>query len=63
VTIAANPKMTGLPVYGAWAMIAVSVLLFVAAIMIGWDGYKAYLRYSSTPTPKVPRSAVAGPAE
>jgi carbon starvation protein len=45
VTIAANPKMTGLPVAGAWAMIAVSVLLFVAAILIGWDGYKAYLRY------------------
>jgi carbon starvation protein len=63
VTIAANPKMIGLPVYGAWAMIAVSALLFVAAILIGWDGFKAYLRYSTTPTPKVPRSAVAGPAE
>jgi len=45
VTIAANPKMTGLPVYGAWAMIAVSALLFVAAVLIGWDGYKAYLRH------------------
>jgi carbon starvation protein len=45
VTIAANPKITGLPVYGAWAMIAVSVLLFVAAVLIGWDGYKAYMRY------------------
>src|SRR5208283_1860941 len=43
VTIAANPKMTWLPVAGAWAMIAVSALLFVAAIIIGWDGYKAYL--------------------
>jgi carbon starvation protein len=45
VTIAANPKMTALPVAGAWAMIVVSALLFLAAIMIGWDGYKAYLRY------------------
>jgi carbon starvation protein len=45
VTIAANPKMTALPVAGAWAMIAVSALLFLAAVMIGWDGYKAYLRY------------------
>ncbi len=63
VTIAANPKMTGLPVAGAWAMIAVSVLLFVAAVLIGWDGYKAYRRYGAAPTPKVPRSAVAGPAE
>ena len=30
-------------------MIAVSVLLFVAAIIIGWDGYKAYLRHGATP--------------
>jgi carbon starvation protein len=63
VTIAVNPKISGLPVYGAWAMIAVSVLLFVAAIMIGWDGYKAYLRYSASPTPKVAHSALPGPAE
>lgn len=57
VTIAANPKMTLLPVAGAWAMIAVSVLLFLAAIMIGWDGYKAYLRYRAkhaTPAPAAP---------
>ena len=52
VTIAANPKISGLPVYGAWAMIAVSVLLFVAAVLIGWDGYKAYLRYHATPGPR-----------
>jgi hypothetical protein len=30
-------------------MIAVSVLLFVAAILIGWDGYKAYLRHGASP--------------
>jgi carbon starvation protein len=53
VTIAANPKMSALPVGGAWAMIAVSVLLFVAAIIIGWDGYKAYLRHGTT-TPRAP---------
>jgi hypothetical protein len=29
-------------------MIAVSALLFLAALMIGWDGYKAYLRYHTT---------------
>jgi len=52
VTIAGNPKISGLPVYGAWAMIAVSVLLFVAAVLIGWDGYKAYLRYQATPGPR-----------
>jgi hypothetical protein len=58
VTIAANPKISGLPVYGAWAMIAVSVLLFVAAILIGWDGYKAYRRYHTTPGPR-PRAVPA----
>jgi carbon starvation protein len=31
---------------GAWAMIAISLLLFVTALVIGWDGYKAYQRYS-----------------
>lgn len=62
VTIAANPKMTALPVAGAWAMIAVSVLLFLAAILIGWDGFKAYRRYHSTPRPQAPRS-VTTPAE
>jgi carbon starvation protein len=59
VTIAANPKMSGLPVAGAWAMIAVSVLLFVAAILIGWDGYKAFVRYRTKPAPPVKRGAAA----
>jgi carbon starvation protein len=59
VTIAANPKMSALPVGGAWAMIAVSVLLFVAAILIGWDGYKAYLRYRATHAAQAPRPAPA----
>ena len=31
---------------GAWAMIGISVLLIVAALFIGWDGYQAYQRYS-----------------
>jgi len=61
VTIAANPKMSALPVGGAWAMIAVSVLLFVAALVIGWDGYKAYLRHDATPTAPVPRAATIPP--
>jgi carbon starvation protein len=61
VTIAANPTMAWLPMAGAWAMIAVSVLLFVAAILIGWDGCKAYLRYSATPAARVPRPAATPP--
>jgi carbon starvation protein len=61
VTIAANPKMTALPVAGAWAMIAVSVLLFVAAVLIGWDGYKAYLRHGATPSAPAPSPAGGTP--
>jgi carbon starvation protein len=57
VTIAANPKMTWLPVAGAWAMIAVSALLLLAALMIGWDGYKAYRRYHATQAGRLPHPA------
>jgi carbon starvation protein len=46
VTIAAAPNMAPISVAGAWAMIIISVLLFVAALLIGWDGYLAYQRYS-----------------
>ena len=62
VTIAANPKMSALPVGGAWAMIAVAALLFVAAILIGWDGYKAYVRHGATPAAPVGRPAHVPPA-
>jgi carbon starvation protein len=31
---------------GAWAMIIIAGLLFITALFIGWDGYKAYQRYS-----------------
>jgi carbon starvation protein CstA len=53
VTIAAKPGMQGLPVAGAWAMIIISLLLFVAAVLIGWDGYQAYQRYTKGKLPTV----------
>ncbi len=52
VTIAANPAMSGLPVAGAWAMIIVAALLLVASLVIGWDGLKAYRKYSAQPQVK-----------
>jgi carbon starvation protein len=58
VTIAANPKMSGLPVYGAWAMIVVAALLIAAAVMIGWDGAKAFQRHGAKPAAPVARPAV-----
>jgi hypothetical protein len=36
----------GLASGGAWAMIIIAALLFVAALLIGWDGYQAYQRYT-----------------
>jgi carbon starvation protein len=57
VTIASNPKMSGLPVAGAWAMIVVAALLLVAALLIGWDGFKAYQRYGAKPVAPAPSVA------
>jgi carbon starvation protein len=59
VTIATNPNMGALPVGGAWAMILISVLLIVAALLIGWDGWQAYQRYSQTPTAKPAKATAA----
>ena len=42
---------------GAWAMIVISALLFISALIIGWDGYQAYQRYASGGTK--PRKAAA----
>jgi carbon starvation protein len=61
-TIAANPKMSGLPVAGAWAMITVSALLFAAAVLIGWDGFKAYRRHAAaTSAPAAPPRQAPAP--
>lgn len=35
----------GIAAGGAWAMIIIAALLFIAALIIGWDGYQAYQRY------------------
>ena len=59
VTIAANPAIGGLPVAGAWAMIVVAVLLVIAALFIGWDGLKAYQRYSGKMAESKPAEAEA----
>jgi carbon starvation protein len=41
---------------GAWAMIVISIMLFITALVIGWDGYKAYQRYTGEPR-KAPAAA------
>jgi hypothetical protein len=41
-------------------MIVVSALLFVAAVLIGWDGYKAYRRHGRAQAAP-PRATAATP--
>jgi carbon starvation protein len=41
---------SGIAAAGAWAMIIISALLFAAALMIAWDGYRAYQRFSKGET-------------
>jgi carbon starvation protein len=59
VTIATKPALGALPVAGAWAMIVVAILLIVAALMIGYDGWVAYQRFARGETPAV-KPAPAG---
>ncbi len=54
VTIATNPKVGMISVVGAWAMILVALLLIVAALMIGYDGWQAYQRYAKGGTQAAP---------
>lgn len=44
---------------GGWAMMIISLLLFVCAAIIAWDGWKAWQKYSAAPKPK----AAPAPAE
>jgi carbon starvation protein len=50
-TVATRTDLGAMPVIGAWAMILVAVLLIVAALMIGYDGWQAYQRYSKGSAP------------
>jgi carbon starvation protein len=42
----------GIAAWGAGFMILISILLFVAALVIGWDGFQAYQRYGKGMQPK-----------
>jgi carbon starvation protein len=49
VTIATRPGQALISVLGAWAMIAVAILLLVAAALIAWDAWHAWNRYRAVP--------------
>jgi carbon starvation protein len=46
-----TPNVGALTVVGAWGMIVIAILLIVAALLIGWDGWKAYQRLSKGEKP------------
>jgi carbon starvation protein len=49
VTIATKSGQASISVLGAWAMIAVSALLFIAALVIAYDAWLAWNRYRAAP--------------
>ena len=59
-TIAIRPNQQPISVIGAWAMIAVALLLVGAALLIAWDGWKAWTRYRAAPGRAEPAPAPTG---
>jgi carbon starvation protein len=57
-TIATKSGMAAISVLGAWAMIAVAILLLAASAVIAWDAWKAWNRYRTAPPPEVTAPAV-----
>jgi carbon starvation protein len=48
--IATSPTAATISVIGAWAMIIVALLITVAALVIAYDGWRAWARYRAAPT-------------
>ncbi|MGH2556914.1 MAG: carbon starvation CstA family protein [Actinomycetota bacterium] len=48
-TIAIKEGVATISVVGSWAMIVVAVLLVLAALMIAYDGWRAWVRYRGAP--------------
>jgi carbon starvation protein len=57
VTIVTREGSAAISVLGAWAMIAVSLLLVIAALLIAFDAWKAWGRYRAMPAEPVPEPA------
>jgi len=57
VSIATKSGQAAISVAGAWAMIAVAILLVVAALVIAYDAYRAWLRLRAAPAAPAPAPA------
>jgi carbon starvation protein len=51
-TIALREGVALISILGAWAMIAVALLLVIAALLIAWDAWKAWNRYRTEAPPE-----------
>ena len=51
--IVQNENAATISLWGAWAMIGVSALLVIAALVIAFDGWRAYMRYRGAPAEEV----------
>jgi carbon starvation protein len=58
-TTIATKDVATISILGAWAMIAVALLLVVAALLIAWDAWKAWNRYRAAPHEPEPEPAPA----
>ena len=47
--IVQGDDVAGISLWGAWAMIGVAALLVIAAVVIAYDGWNAYVRYRRAP--------------
>jgi hypothetical protein len=57
VTVATAPNAALISVIGAWAMIAIAVLLFVAAVVIAYDAWQSWGRLRGAPTAPAPAAS------
>ncbi|HEV8681968.1 MAG TPA: carbon starvation CstA family protein [Actinomycetota bacterium] len=53
-TVAVAEGASGIAVVGAWAMIIVALLITVAALVIAYDGWRAWSRYRGAPVAPQP---------
>jgi carbon starvation protein len=60
VTIVIREGSALISILGAWAMIAVSLLLVIAALLIAFDAWKAWGRYRALPAEPAPAPATPG---
>ena len=59
VSVLTAPAFTGRGIVevGGWLMILLSALLFIAALFIAWDAFKAWQKYGAAPGPSVATAA------